>query len=82
LRETMTKDDFQSLCLYNAESNAILRAMDAAGDKLDLTKMKMYPCVVPDRGVGDQTTDAAIATLNDLVGRNRSPERKPWWKFW
>ena len=57
LRQMMPKDDFESLCLYNAESNAILKAMKAAGDKLDLTKMKMYPCVVPDRGVSDQTMD-------------------------
>ncbi len=82
LRETMPQNDFQSLCLYNAESNAILKAMEAAGDKLDLTKMKMYPCVVPDRGVSDQTMDAAIAALNALVERNRSIKKKPWWKFW
>jgi hypothetical protein len=82
LRETMPQDDFQALCLYNAESNAILKAMESAGDKLDLTQMKMYPCVVPDRGVSDQTMDAAIATLNALVERNRPAKRKPWWKFW
>jgi hypothetical protein len=81
LGETMPKDDFQSLCLYNAESNAILKAMDAAGDQLDMTQMKMYPCVVPDRGVSDQTMDAAIATLNNLIERNRAPKKKPWWKF-
>jgi hypothetical protein len=82
LRETMAQDDFQSFCLYNAESNVILKAMEAAGDKLDLTKMKMYPCVVPDRGVSDQTMDAAIATLNEMVERNRPARKKPWWKFW
>jgi hypothetical protein len=82
LCETMEQDDFQSLCLYNAESNAILQAMDAAGDELDLTEMEMYPCVVPDRGVSDQTMDAALAMLNELVERNRSTRKKPWWKFW
>lgn len=82
LRETMPPDTFQALCLYNAESNAILKAMEATGNKLDLSKMKMYPCVVPDRGVSDQTMDAAIATLNDLVQQNRPPKKKPWWKFW
>jgi hypothetical protein len=82
LRETMTEDDFQALCLYNAESNAILKAMNAAGDKLDLTQMKMYPCVVPDRDVSRQTMDAALAALNDLVGRSRPARKKPWWKFW
>jgi hypothetical protein len=82
LRETMPKDDFESLCLYNAESNAILKWMEAMGDKLDLTKVKMYPCVVPDRGVSDQTMDAALATLNQLVERNRLTKKRPWWKFW
>ncbi|SIO29810.1 hypothetical protein SAMN05444166_3589 [Singulisphaera sp. GP187] len=82
LRETMPKDDFQSLCLYNAESNAILKAIEANGENLDLTKIKMYPCVVPDRGVSDQTMEAALATLNALVERNRSTKKNPWWKFW
>ena len=82
LQETMKRDDFQSLCLYNAEANVLLKAMEAAGDKLDLTKMKMYPCVVPDRGVSDQTMDVALSKLNDLIGQNRAPEKKSWWKFW
>ena len=82
LRATMPKEEFQSLCLYNAESNAILKAMEAAGGNQDLTKMKLYPCVVPDRGVGDQTMDAALATLNLLVERNRSTKKKPWWRVW
>ena len=82
LGETMSKDDFQLLCLYNAESNAIMKALEAAGDNPDLTRMRMYPCVVPDRGVSDQTMDAAMAMLNDLVERERSTEKKPWWRFW
>ena len=76
LRETMPPKDFQAVCLYNAEANAILKAMDAVGDKLDLSQMKLYPCVVPDRGVSDQTMNAALARLNDLVERNRSPKKK------
>lgn len=82
LRETMPKDDFQSLCLYNAESNALLKAIQAGGDELDLSKMKLYPCVVPDLGVSDQTMDTALAILNQLVEQNRSTKKKPWWKFW
>jgi hypothetical protein len=82
LRETMPTDEFQSLCLYNAESHAILQALESVGDKLDFTQMKMYPCVVPDRGVSDQTMDLALAGLNDLVERNRQAKKKPWWKFW
>lgn len=82
LHETMTRDDFQTLCLYNAESNAILKAMEAGGDNLDLSQMKMYPCVVPDRDASSRTMNAALSTLNDLIGRNRPPEKKPWWKLW
>jgi hypothetical protein len=82
LQQIMKPDDFQSLCLYNAESNAIVKAMEAGGDKVDLTRIKMYPCVVPDRGVSDQTMAVALSKLNDLVGQNRAPEKKSWWKFW
>jgi hypothetical protein len=82
LRETMPPNDFQALCLYNAESNAILKARESAGDKLDLSKMTMYPCVVPDRGVSNQTMDAALAKLHELVEGNRPTKKKPWWKFW
>jgi hypothetical protein len=83
LRETMTKDDFQALCLYSAESNVILKAVEAQGDKIDLAALRPYPCVVPDRGVSDQTWNAAIAVMNDMLRRNRKPEKeKAWWKFW
>jgi len=78
----MKREDFQSLCLYNAESNAIVKAIEAGGEKLDLSKIKMYPCVVPDRDVSDQTMNVALSKLNDLVGQNRSPEKKSRWKFW
>ena len=81
LRETMPQQEFQSLCLYNAESNAIVQALEAAGDKADPSQLKMYPCVVPDRGVTSETMNAAMALLEDLVERNR-PKKKPWWKFW
>jgi hypothetical protein len=82
LSETMSKDDFLSLCLYNAESNAIMKAMEAAGEKRDPTKIKMYPSVVPDRGVSQQTMQAAMAMLHALVERGRSTRKKPWWRFW
>lgn len=82
LRETMTQDHFQALCFYNAESNALLQAMQASGDKLDLSKMTLYPCIVPDRGVSKQTMEAAMAQLNTMIERNRPASKKPWWKFW
>jgi hypothetical protein len=82
LQETMEREDFRSLCLYNAESNAIMKAMEAEGEKLDLTQIKMYPCVVPDRGASEQTMSVALSKLDDLAGRNKSPEKKSRWKFW
>lgn len=82
LRETMPKEEFQSLCCYNAESHAILQALEANGNQLDFSTMKMYPCVVPDKGVSDKTMDAALAKLNELVEQSRSAKKKPWWKFW
>jgi hypothetical protein len=82
LRETMSKDDFQSLCFYNAEANALLKAIEASGENLDLTQIKMYPCVVPDRGVSDQTMGAALAKQSELFDRKPSPQKKPWWNFW
>ncbi|HXG09393.1 MAG TPA: hypothetical protein VNK04_06355 [Gemmataceae bacterium] len=82
LRETMKPDDFQMLCLYSAESNVILKAMEAEGDGFDFTELALFPCVVPDRGVSNQTMKAALATLDARVRRNRPPKKKPWWKFW
>ncbi len=82
LRDTMPENDFQALCMYNAESHAIVQAMEAGGNRRDLSGMKMYPCVVPERGVSDQTMDSAMAALNELIERNRAAKKKPWWKFW
>jgi hypothetical protein len=82
LRETMSEDEFQSLCLYNAESHAILQAIEAEGKSVDFTKMKFYPCIVPDRGVSEATMNQALALLNEWVERNRPARPKPWWKFW
>jgi hypothetical protein len=83
LLETMNAEDFRRLCLYSAESNAIVKGMEAAGDKVDFSKFKLYPSIVPDRGVSDRTMDAAVAHLNGLIGRKREPTtKKPWWKVW
>jgi hypothetical protein len=82
LYEMLSSDDFQRLCCYNAESNAILQAMEEGGDQLDLSGLTMYPCVVPDRDVSKQTMDTALATLHALIEKNRQPAKKPWWKFW
>jgi len=82
LRETMKPDDFQSLCIYNAEAQAILKAIEAGGDKVDLTRIKMFPCVVPERGASKQTMELAVAKLNEMANQNRTPPKKPRWKFW
>lgn len=82
LRETMPENDFQSLCLYNAESHAIVQAIDSAGGKPDLAQLKMFPCVVPDRGVSNQTMDAALTALNKMIDRDSAARKRPWWKFW
>ncbi len=81
LSETLSKEDFQALCLYTAESNAILQALESNED-LDMSQLKMYPCVVPDRDVSQQTMDAAMAALEDMLNRGRPPQVKPWYKFW
>jgi hypothetical protein len=56
--------------------------MEAKGDDVDLSGMKMYPCVVPDQHVSQQTMDAALEILNRIVERNRAAKKRPWWKFW
>jgi hypothetical protein len=92
LRETMSQDDFQTICLYNAESNAICQALEAEGDDAELDGMTLFPCVVPDRGVSDETMDKALNVLQNMVnhsrrednlrGSDRQQGRRPWWKFW
>lgn len=81
LRETMPEKAFQSLCLYNAESHAIVQAMEDMGEKGDLSQMRLFPCVVPEYGASDQTMDAAMTALQEMIDRSR-PLKKPWWKFW
>lgn len=82
LAQTMPQDDFQRLCFYNAESGAIMQALQASGDKFDFSKMTMYPCVVPDRGVSNQTMNAAVAAMRSLIERKPPTKKKPWWRFW
>ena len=82
LRETLSEEDFQSLCLYNAESHLIVQAMQAAGNKIDFSQVRLFPCVVPERGVSDQTMGAAMAMLHAMADQCRASLKKPWWKFW
>lgn len=82
LGDTLSREDFQALCLYNAESHAIMQAMEAQGDKLDLRGLRMFPCVVPDLGASDETMTKAMAKLQALIDERRKQVKKPWWKFW
>jgi hypothetical protein len=82
LRETMPEKAFQAICLYTAESNALSQAIQAS-DNIDLREVQMFPCIVPDRGVSNETMAAAMTALNAMVERKRpAPSIKRWWKFW
>jgi len=82
LRETMPENEFQALALYNAESNAILQSLEAQGKKADLSQLKLYPCIVPDRTVSEETMDLAMQKLHAMVDERAKAAKKPWWKFW
>lgn len=71
LQQALSSDDFAALCAHSAESNAILQAMEQSGDDLDLSGARLYPCVVPDRGVPQETMDAALALLDQTIARQR-----------
>ncbi|WP_422929123.1 hypothetical protein [Singulisphaera sp. PoT] len=80
LRRSIAKDDLNSLCYHSAEAKALIRAVESEPD-LDLSTVRMYPCIVPDRDASDETMDAAIAYLQTLAERNRrskpTPKLKP-----
>ena len=81
MREELSDDDFLSLCAYNAESNAILQVLEGQSADADLSGISLYPCVVPDYGVSDQTMEAALEVLNGMLSKPVLA-KKPWWKFW
>lgn len=93
LEQVLSPDDFTALCVYSAESNAILQAMEQLGKDLDLADITFDPCVVPDRDVSHETMDAALRLQQRRPGRESPvppreeqrpapPPRKPWWKVW
>ncbi|HEU4455106.1 MAG TPA: hypothetical protein VFR81_18730, partial [Longimicrobium sp.] len=92
IRQVLTPDDFTTLGAYSAESNALLNAMEGSG-KVDLSGFTLYPCVVPDRDAPQETMDAALHLLQQMIDRGRPapppeepspapPASKPWWKVW
>lgn len=89
----MSAEEFQSICLYHAESNAILAAIDDRGESRDLSGLRLFPSVIPDRDVGQRTMEQALALLNSRVERSypsldsipdavTGSRKKPWWKLW
>ena len=84
IQQALKPDDFTSLCVYSAESHAILQAMEGSEKELDLAGLTLYPCVVPDREVSRETMDAALHLLQRMVARPspEPPPAKPWWKVW
>ncbi|MBA2117029.1 hypothetical protein [Bremerella alba] len=82
LWETLPEEKWHSLTLYNAESNAILSALESGTDAADLSGVKLFPSVVPDRGVSQETMDQAIDMVFKMSQSTRPVGKKPWWKFW
>ncbi|WP_254507344.1 DUF6348 family protein [Anatilimnocola floriformis] len=80
----MPLEDFQALALYNAESHALAQVLEKEGDQVDLSRLQLFPLIIPDRETGQQTMDAAWEVLNKMIEESRAARKpkKPWWKFW
>jgi hypothetical protein len=72
IEQALEPDDFTSLCVYSAESNALLQAMERYGKDFDLSGIAFQPCVVPDSGVSRETMDAALG-LQQQMSRREKP---------
>ncbi|MFO1064310.1 MAG: hypothetical protein U0892_10645 [Pirellulales bacterium] len=82
LRREMPEDQFNSICFYNAEAQTLLQVLEKHGAEVDFSAIKMYPCIVPDPGVSDETMAEAMEHLQALVDASGQQKKKPWWKFW
>ena len=85
LGETMPLEQFQALAMYNAESHVLAQVLETEGDQADLTQIQMFPLIVPDRGVSQETMEAGMALLHKMIEDYRAmlkSKKKPWWKFW
>lgn len=78
IQEQLSREHFQDLCCYSAESNVLLKAIENGAQ--DFSNMALAPCVVPDRGVDDATFESALAMMSERLGSSKP--KKPWWKFW
>ena len=83
MADTLSDEEYQSACFWSAESGGLLQIFEAHPD-IDLSNVTLYPCVVPDRNVSDETMDTALATLQRVIDENKQNDQpaKPWWKFW
>ncbi|GAA4425490.1 hypothetical protein [Bremerella cremea] len=82
LRESLPSETWEALNLYNAESNAILSALEQGVAVEDLGNMRMAPSIVPEVGTSSETMDKALKIVNEIMEKTRPPAKKPWWKFW
>ena len=73
----MPKDDFQALCLYNAESSALLKAMTAVGDKGVTSAGWLATVRASSRPANQPSIKAALSI--DKPRRNASNERIRYW---
>lgn len=66
IQASLSRHAFRVLCMFNAESRAIVRAMKALGQSLDLREITMYPVVVPDLHVQKETVQRAFDVVDRL----------------
>ncbi|MEM7457612.1 MAG: hypothetical protein AAF456_25000, partial [Planctomycetota bacterium] len=83
LSESMPQGEFEQLCWYNAEAQAIIGILEEHGEEqIDWTQVSLFPCVVPDLGVSDATMQQALSVLNQMIDQDGGKPEKPWWKIW
>lgn len=68
IQSSLSRHAFRVLCMYNAESQAIVKAVKAVGQgrDLDLTEICLYPVVVPDLHVKEETVQRAFDVVERL----------------
>ena len=85
MADSLSEDEWNSLCFFAAESNALLQVLEQGGKNVDLSSIELLPCVIPEHGVPDETMDRALARLQaaaDAGAKQVQAAQKPWWKFW
>ncbi len=84
LLAALTPEQGQELCCYGAESNAILQAIQAQGEGVDLQQLyaeiEFQPSVIPDRGVSAATITKAFVAQSNQKEVPPPESHTPWWK--